>query len=134
VSHIVDRRYLDFLLYDFLGLEKLFQADRYQEWDRETVEQILATAEKIAEQHFFECAADVDANEPVVNDGKVSMPQSVADCLAAQAEAGFMALLFDAENGDLQAPWLSFANCRGEIPNLRRNDVLKCAELLNPCL
>jgi len=106
MSLIVDRRQLDFLLYDLLGLDRSFAAGRFEGWDRETVGQILDTAQKIAEDHFLACAAETDAQEPRFEAGKVVLPDSIGTALRAQGEAGFFALPFAADLGGLQAPWV----------------------------
>ena len=106
MSLIVDRRQLDFLLYEFLDIDALFGTARYADWDREAVGQILDTAQKIAEDHFLPIAAEVDANEPTYENGKVVMPAGIGKAIAEQAGAGFFALPFDGEVGGLQAPWL----------------------------
>ncbi|MFV0383119.1 acyl-CoA dehydrogenase [Paracoccus sp. (in: a-proteobacteria)] len=106
MSMIVDRRQLDFLLYDFLGLQQLLDTEYYSDWDRETVDKTLDTAQKIAETYFLPVAAQVDAEEPRFEDGRVIQPEGVGRALGAQAGAGLFALPFDYEQGGLQAPWI----------------------------
>ncbi len=43
MSMIVNRRDLDFLLYEVLDLDALLQAPRYEAYDRETVDAIFDT-------------------------------------------------------------------------------------------
>ncbi len=105
MSTIVDRRNIDFLLYEFLGIEKLFQTPRYAAHDRQTVAAMLDSAEAIAEKYFQPIASDLDANEPKVVDGKVAIIDGVKQALAAFAEAGFFAAVFDEDDGGLQLPF-----------------------------
>lgn len=106
MSAIVDRRDLDFILYEFLNTEKLLQHPRYSAYDREAVSQMLDTAQEIAETEFLPIAAEVDANEPRFVNGKVEMPEGTSKALKAYADAGFFSLSFAEEFGGLQAPWV----------------------------
>lgn len=105
MSIIVDRRNIDFLLYEFLDVETLFDTPRYAAHDRQTVAGMLDSAEAIAEKYFLPIAAKLDANEPRVVDGKVAIIDGVKQALDAFAEAGFFAAVFDEEDGGLQLPF-----------------------------
>jgi butyryl-CoA dehydrogenase len=102
---IVDRRELDFVLFELLNVERLLRYPRFHAYDRGAIRQMLDVAEKIAEQKFLPIAAEIDANEPVIVDGKVEVPAGVGAALRDYAEAGFFALPFSEEAGGLQAPW-----------------------------
>ena len=104
MSLIVDRRNIDFLLYEFLEVETLFATERYAAHDRAGVTAMLDSAEAIAERHFQPLAAKLDANEPKVIDGKVDIIPGVKEALHAFAEAGFFATVFDEADGGLQLP------------------------------
>ncbi|MCD2171839.1 acyl-CoA dehydrogenase [Rhizobium sp. C4] len=104
MSLIVDRRHIDFLLYEFLEVETLFSTERYAAHDRAGVTAMLDSAEAIAEKHFQPIAAKLDANEPKVVNGKVEIIPGVREALQAFAEAGFFATVFDEEDGGLQLP------------------------------
>ena len=104
MSMIVDRRDLDFILFDLLGMEDLLRHERFAAFDRDACTQMLDTAQQIAEDHFLPIAAEVDANEPRFVGGRVEMPEGTGHALRACAEAGFFALPFAQEHGGLQAP------------------------------
>lgn len=105
MSMIVDRRELDFVLFELLGVERLLRHPRFHAYDRDAIQQMLDVGQKIAEQKFLPIAAEVDANEPVIVDGKVELPAGVGAALMDYAEAGFFALPFAEDVGGLQAPW-----------------------------
>lgn len=106
MSMIVDRRNLDFVLYELLGIEETtLRHPKFAAYDRAAIGQMLDTAQQIAEDRFLPIAAEVDADEPRFVNGRVEMPAGTAQALAAYAEAGFFALPFDEEIGGLQAPW-----------------------------
>ena len=71
MSIVVNRRDLDFILYETLGLESVLQSDRYSDYDRESLDAILDLYQTIAEDQFLPCAGKLDANEPKFVDGKV---------------------------------------------------------------
>ena len=102
---IVDRRELDFVLFELLDVERLLRHPRFHAYDRGAIRQMLDVAQKIAEQKFLPIAAEVDANEPVIVDGRVEVPACVGAALRDYAEAGFFSLPFSEEAGGLQAPW-----------------------------
>ncbi|HEV2160466.1 acyl-CoA dehydrogenase [Bradyrhizobium sp.] len=106
MSVIVDRRNLDFILFELLEIERLLGHPRYAAYDRPALQAILDVAQGIAEESFLPIAAEVDANEPRFADGKVVMPDGTAQALRAFAEAGFFALPFNEDIGGLQAPWV----------------------------
>lgn len=105
MSMVVDRRELDFVLFELLEVEKLLRHARFRAYDRGTIQQMLDAAQQIAEEQFQPIAAELDANEPVFRDGKVVMPASAGTALQAYADAGFFALPFAEDLGGLAAPW-----------------------------
>ena len=106
MSMIVNRRDIDFYLYELLDLEELLKNDRYQEHDRDTVTAILDLAQQIAEEAFLPCAAELDENEPVFEAGRAVTPDSLKACLKTFVEAGLPAATFDASLGGMQLPML----------------------------
>ena len=106
MSMIVNRRDIDFYLYEMLDLEELLKNDRYQEHDRDTVTAILDLAQQIAEEAFLPCAAELDEHEPVFEAGRAVTPDSLKACLKTFVEAGLPAATFDASLGGMQLPML----------------------------
>ena len=100
----IDRADLSFHLHDVIGTERLRSMPRYGDYDRETIDGILDTAERIAMEHFLPHAALLDRNEPKFVDGKVEMDPAVGAALAVYREAGFFGAGFDQEWGGAQMP------------------------------
>lgn len=105
MSKIVDRRNIDFVLFDVFGLDEILASSFYAHCDRETVDQILDSAERIATDLFLPSAAELDANPPRLVDGEVQVMPEVGQALAAYADAGLSAQTFEHENGGLQLPY-----------------------------
>ena len=100
----IDRADLAFHLHDVLGIDRLHAMPRFADYDREAVDGVLDTAERIAMEHFLPHAARLDEHEPRFVDGKVEMDGAVAAALAVYRDAGFFGAAFDAEWGGSQMP------------------------------
>ena len=106
MSMIVNRRDLDFMLYEALGLDTLLESERYADYDRESLDAMLSLCQSIAEDEFLPCAAKLDANEPQFIDGKVETIPELKQAIAAFKEAGLSASGYDADIGGMQLPWM----------------------------
>lgn len=106
MSTIVNRRDLDFLMYETLHLDKLLLSERYQDYDREAITAILDLAQSLAEEKFQPFAAHLDQNEPKYVDGKVELIPEVKEALDAYQEAGLFLTAYDTELGGMQLPWV----------------------------
>ncbi|MDG1906588.1 MAG: acyl-CoA dehydrogenase [Arenicella sp.] len=115
MSMIVNRRDLDFLMYETLNLEGLLQHPRYSEYDRESIGAILDLSQQLAEDVFLPFAAKLDANEPKFVDGKVESIPEVKQALDAYKDAGLFATGYDTELGGMQLPWVVHQALNGII-------------------
>ena len=112
---LLNRRDLNFVLDEVLGLERILTSPRYAHIDREGVDQMIDTAEGIAEEFFEPLAAIQDANEPKFVAGAVQDLPEVAAAVKAYADAGFLAAGFDADVSGLQLPFTVRQACDGFI-------------------
>jgi len=101
---IINRRDLDFVLYELLDAGALTQRERYRDHSRETFDAVIETAHRIATEQFAPHARAADENEPRFEDGRVVMIPEVKLALEAFREAGFISASFDAELGGMQLP------------------------------
>ncbi len=108
---IINRRDLDFLLYELLDAEDLCRRPRFAEHDRATFDAVIDAALAIAAEKFLPHAAAVDAQEPEFDGAQVRILPAVREALDALREGGFMAVPFDAEDGGMQLPWLIHQAC-----------------------
>ena len=104
MSLIVNRRDLDFQMYEVLGLQDVLAQPRFGAITREDVAAILDTAHALAEEQFLPFAGDLDADEPHFENGKVAMMPQVGEALRAYRDAGFFSASFDHDVGGLQLP------------------------------
>ena len=106
MSMIVNRRDLDFVLYETLDLERILESERYADYDRESLDAMMDLCQTIAEDQFLPCAAKLDANEPQFVDGKVETISELKEAIGAYQEAGLCASAYDLDVGGMQLPWM----------------------------
>jgi len=106
VAGIINRRDLEFQLFEVLDAEALTQRPRYAEHSRETFAAVLDTAAAIAEEKFAPHCRKADEHEPTFDGQRVSMIPEVGEALKAFCEAGFIAAAHDFERGGMQLPVL----------------------------
>lgn len=109
-SQLIDGRTLDFLLWDWLGLEELLARPRFAAHDRDSVAAMLDMIHRLARDQVAPNARLMDAVEPqFVGDGRVLIPPESIAALRAIADAGLFATVFDEALGGLQLPYVIHA-------------------------
>jgi alkylation response protein AidB-like acyl-CoA dehydrogenase len=101
---IINRRDVDFLLYEWLGVESLTRRPRYADHSRETFNAALDTCEQIATDLFASHNKKADQNEPHFDGETVHIIPEVKTALKAFCDAGLMAAGQDYELGGMQLP------------------------------
>jgi alkylation response protein AidB-like acyl-CoA dehydrogenase len=101
---ILSRRDLDFLLHDWLHVERLTGRERFAEHSRETIDAVLELAADLATEKFAPHNKRNDAEEPAFVEGRVRLHPEVKPALDAAAEAGLLSATMDHEVGGLQLP------------------------------
>jgi butyryl-CoA dehydrogenase len=104
---LIDPRQIDFLLDDVLGLDQILALPAFRAHDRAGVAQVLATAERLAVEAFLPSYARLDANEPVMENGRAVLPNEIAEALDAYRNAGFFGMTAEPEHGGLGLPRLA---------------------------
>jgi butyryl-CoA dehydrogenase len=99
------RSTVDFLLHDWLGVQSLFQRERFADHSRETVDAVLDTCERIAREKYAPFNRLVDTEEPRFDGEKVILPQATQDAWNAYAASGMLSAAQDAEIGGMQLPY-----------------------------
>ncbi len=100
----MSRADLQFLLFDWLGTDSLFERPRYADHSRDTVEDLLGLAEQIATGSFAPHNRKADLEEPRFDGEKVELVPEAAPALRAFADAGFLAAPLDEAVGGMQLP------------------------------
>lgn len=103
---LIDRRDIDFLLFDWLGIEKLLARPRYANHGRDTVTAVLDLSERLAASAFLPAFKKSDQHEPRLEGGQVKVLPEIAHAVRQYVEAGLMAGPFDEAVGGMQLPQL----------------------------
>ncbi len=104
MERIINRRDLEFVLFELLNAESLTARPRFADHSRETFLAALDTAEAIAAEKFASHNRKADEHEPQFDGQRVSMIPEVKEALKAFIDAGFMAAAHDYELGGMQLP------------------------------
>ncbi len=104
MSRTINRRDLDFLIYEMLDVESLCAREVFSGQGRDVFDPMLDLAEDIARDHFLACADAGDKQPAELVDGKVRMIPEAQTAMDNLYEAGFVASCLDAEYGGLQLP------------------------------
>jgi butyryl-CoA dehydrogenase len=110
-SLLLSRADLDFLLYDWLGVESLTAHKRFADHSRETFDAVLDVCAEIAEERFAPHNKINDTSEPRFVDGRVEMNAEVKPALDAVATTGLLAATADTDVGGLQLPQVVQTAC-----------------------
>jgi alkylation response protein AidB-like acyl-CoA dehydrogenase len=108
---MLNRRDLDFILYELLEVERLVARPRFAEHSRETFDAAIDTAARIATERFAPHYRKSDEHEPRFDGMRVSLIPEVGEGLRAFCDAGLMAAPFDAELGGMQLPYCVTQAC-----------------------
>ena len=100
----IDRRDMDFTLFDYLGLEDLLELPRYQGYDRETFEIVMAQAQRFAAEKLAPTNEEADHKGCRLEDGKVYLPDSYGDLYKEFCEIGLFAPVHSPEHGGMGLP------------------------------
>ena len=111
MSQVCQRRDMDFLLHEVLGVERLLERERYAMHDRLGMDAVIDLAFRLADERLHPHAALADSNEPRVVDGKVVQIAETGEGLDALREAGFFAATVDEELGGMQLPFVIGQAC-----------------------
>ncbi len=103
---LLDRRDLDFLLFDWLGIEALFARPHYAEHSRDTVAAVLDLSERLAADAFLPALRASDRSEPALTADGVALAPEVTAAVRDYIDAGLLAGPFGQDVGGLQLPQL----------------------------
>ena len=94
-SVLLSRRDIDFLLFEWLGVDELTKQERFAEHSRETFEALLDLCEQLATRYFATHNKKSDTNEPSFDGQTVTMIPEVKEAWIAFAQADLLAIAMD---------------------------------------
>lgn len=102
---LVNRRDIEFNLYEVLNAEKLTEYSYYEDHSRETFDMALDTAYQLAQELFWENYRNFDKEECYIDDnGQAIVPESMRAIWKALAEGGWFAVSADYDMEGQQFP------------------------------
>jgi butyryl-CoA dehydrogenase len=111
MSKLVNPKDLEFLLYQVFNAEQLTEFERYKDHDRTTIDGILKTSERIAEDFFLPHNAKADEHEPQFDGDKVTTIPEVKEAWKHFAETGLMSARHQYDDGGMQLPSMIHMAC-----------------------
>ena len=101
---LTDLQDVRFVLYEQLDVEKLCEAERFQDHSRETFDMILDAAEKLAVNEFAPTNMAGDEIGCKWEDGKVTVPEPFQGPFKQYCEGGWISMPEDYELGGQNVP------------------------------
>jgi len=87
---LVNTRDQQFVLFEQLGIEKLFEYDAYKDFSRDDLQMILNEAEKLAVNELAPCNKEGDEEGCHIKDGVVTVPKCFREPFKKYAEGGWI--------------------------------------------
>ncbi|CAN5176826.1 acyl-CoA dehydrogenase [soil metagenome] len=103
-SDLISRRDLDFLLFEWLGIDELTKRERFADHSAETFSDVLDLCEELATRYFAPHNKRSDANEPTFDGTTVTVIPEVKEALDTFAAADLIGMSMDQRFGGSQLP------------------------------
>jgi alkylation response protein AidB-like acyl-CoA dehydrogenase len=101
---IADRRDVDFVLHEQLGVEELSKHERFEEFNRKTIDLIVSEARNIAIKEILPTREIGDKEGTVFDSGKVTVPEAFHKAWELFKEGEWVAMTEDPEWGGQGMP------------------------------
>ncbi len=100
----IDRRDVDFNLFEQLKIDELTKLSRYADYDKETFEIVLAQAQRFSQERLAPTTEQADAEGCRLEDGKVYLPECYESLHKEFCEMGLFAPVHNPEYGGMGLP------------------------------
>jgi len=100
----VNERDVRFVLYEMLEIEKLFEFDKFKDFDMDTIDMILTEAQKFSEEVLYEANFEGDKVGLKFDNGEVTVPSVYKDAYRKYCEGGWLGISSDPEKGGQGVP------------------------------
>lgn len=107
-SKYIDMSTLRYLLYEVHHTEELFKYERFQDYDRESVDMFLDAVKDYSDQELYPCFREMDEDESRYDDGDIYVIPQLKNILEKGAEMGFVGSHFDYDEGGVQQPYMIY--------------------------
>ena len=103
-EYLVDFRDIQFILYEYLGVEKLCEYEKYGEFNKEVFDMVLDQALKLAKEVIAPINEVADREGAKFEDGKVTFPKAFHEAYKKYCEGGWTAVSVNPEWGGQGLP------------------------------
>ena len=100
----IDLSTLKFLLYDVHHLNEVLNQERFQDYDRGSVDLFLNAVSDFSDKELYPYFEEMDANPAHFEDGEIHVHPQIPRYMEKAGEMGLAAALFDYDDGGLQMP------------------------------
>ncbi|MBT8490547.1 MAG: acyl-CoA dehydrogenase [Deltaproteobacteria bacterium] len=100
-----------FILYEHLGIQKLFSSEKYGDYSEEVIDMMLNEAEKMAVELLVPTYDVGDKEGCTFKDGKVHVPECFHDVYKKFVEAGWLCAHKDPDVGGQGMPLTAYSAC-----------------------
>ena len=105
MSHFnIDRRDIEFVLFEQLGIEKLLEKPEFADYSREIFEMVLAEGAKLATEKLAPINLEADQEGCRLEDGQVKVPKAFHEIYKLYTEGGWVAPSLNPEYGGQGLP------------------------------
>jgi alkylation response protein AidB-like acyl-CoA dehydrogenase len=106
MSRIIDRRDQQFVLFEMLGVQELFQTEKYREFSRETFDMMLEMAQKISEEEILPRYMEGDREGAKLVNGEAKAPRCFHDLQKVMVEGGWFTMSAPPDAGGQGLPYI----------------------------
>ncbi|MEO0900398.1 MAG: acyl-CoA dehydrogenase [Bacteroidota bacterium] len=96
--------HLRFLMYHVHQVQRLFDRERFQDYDKDSVDILLNSVKDFADKELFPVFREMDSKPAVYKDGMVYVHPAVKTMMEHSGEMGLIGAQFDYEDGGMQLP------------------------------
>jgi alkylation response protein AidB-like acyl-CoA dehydrogenase len=100
----INMRDMKFILYEWLGIERLCEFDKFKDYSRETFDMVLEEAAKLSSEVLAPLNSIADKEGCIFEKGKVRVPEAYHDAFKKYCEGGWIAASVDVESGGQGLP------------------------------
>lgn len=101
---MLNDRDVEFMLYELFNTDSLCQRERYQDHDRQTFNDVLKTAKRIAEKEFLPIRQKLDKHQPTFDGKTISLIPELKPALEVLRGSGLTSATADYEYDGMQLP------------------------------
>ncbi len=101
----ISRQTLNFILFEMHEIQNLSMHEYFNEYNKEALDMVLGTANKIAADIMRPCLREMDKNSPVYKNGNVTVHPVVRTFMRKCGEIGFISAHFSFDDGGQQLPY-----------------------------